>query len=163
MSIECRCSLVSPGSADIDEGLADKAKLFRQTKREAEFGAGRIVVLAAERIRRDRIARADAAYSKATQIVATDEEEVCQPEGGAAIRQDHPSRAANGDHEIFEELMVVDSVYSRPAVQLRTGRSGPGQGVANQQATGGSLTLIARIPGNGLREFRDQRLASLRL
>src|SRR5258708_39507230 len=45
------CSRVSPRRTDVDEGLADKAKLFRQAKqRETEVGTGRRGIPAAHRI-----------------------------------------------------------------------------------------------------------------
>src|ERR1044072_3469911 len=140
----------APQRADIHEGLAEDADLLGQSQREAELGRGGIEVGAAERVRRVRIARSDAADLEAAQRIAADEEQVVEPERRAVVGEHRADRAADGGDDVLHDALVVTRVSRRAVILLRADQARHRIGVARQEALGRVDTRVARIPGQRL-------------
>src|SRR4029453_17706785 len=115
----------APQRAGIHERLAEDADLLGQPQREAEFGRGAIEVGPAERVRRVRVTRSDAADLEAAQRVAADEEQVVQPERRSVVGEHGADRAADRGDDVLEDALVVNCIGRRAVVLLGADQARP--------------------------------------
>src|SRR5690348_9283077 len=152
-----------PQRADIDESLADQVDFARQAERKAQFTDSGVVILAAQCVGRLRIAGADAADCPAGERIAADIEAIAEPQRGVVERGDVADRAADRGDEVVDDLLIERRIGGGAKIVVVADQAGHGEGVPHQESLRRIEALIARVPSQGLGDFRRQRLACLRL